>query len=114
MIIGVKLEGNVLWVRPYGPRLDAAVTPAFKSAVSSALVKRPRIVVINAATLTFVDSTGLGAIVGVMKQMDTNGVLAIVAPSINFQRLLTMTGLDRVFKIYPDLAAAEADLLKDS
>lgn len=113
MMVGVKLDGDVLWIRPYGPRLDAAVTPAFKAAVTPALAQHPRITMFNATALNFVDSTGLGAIVGVMKQMENNGTLAIIGPSANFRRLLQMTGLDQVFKIYDDLGQAEAELIKE-
>lgn len=112
MMVGVKLEGDVMWVRPYGPRLDAAVTPAFKSAVANGMTGPVRVTILNATSLNFVDSTGLGAIVGVMKQMQQNGTLAIVEPSVNFMRLLEMTGLNKVFKIYDNLGEAEAELVR--
>ncbi len=112
MMVGVRQEGDILWVRPYGPRLDAAVTPAFKTAVSNAITEAPRVTIINATSLNFVDSTGLGAIVGVMKQMRSDGTLAIVGASPNFARLLAMTGLDQVFRLFRDMGQAEAALLK--
>lgn len=110
-MIGVRLDRGVLWIRPYGERLDAAVAPSLRAAVADALSQRPRFTIINAESLNFVDSTGLGAIVSIMKQMDSQGALAIAGANTNLKRLLMMTGLDQVFRLYPDVTAAELDLL---
>ena len=110
-MIGVKLEAGVLWIKPYGQRLDAAVAPTLRAAVADALAQRPHLTIINAESLTFVDSTGLGAIVAIMKQMDPQGALAIAGAGPNLKRLLAMTGLDQVFRLFPDVAQAEAALL---
>jgi anti-sigma B factor antagonist len=110
MMVAVKLEGDVLWIRPYGPRLDAAVAPDFKSAVTAGLQERPKAAILHAGTLNFVDSTGLGAIVSVMKQMGSDGFFAIVGATPNVRRLLSMTGLDRVFRLFANQAEAEAAL----
>ncbi|HEX4829960.1 MAG TPA: STAS domain-containing protein [Trebonia sp.] len=59
----------------------------------------------------FLDSTGLGAIVGGHKRLRTsNGSLALTSSPDRISRLFRITGLDRAFSLYasvPEAIAAE-------
>lgn len=61
---------------------------------------------LHLAGLDYVDSTGLGVLVGGLKQaMDQAGSLCLIAPTPALRRTLRITGLDRLFPIVADDAA---------
>ena len=57
--------------------------------------------VVNVAEVDFIDSTGLGVLVGVWHRVSaTNFGLALAAPSRRVRDLLDTTGLTKAFSIY--------------
>lgn len=65
-------------------------------------------IAVNLAELTHLDARGLGELVLAMKALSLQGGrLKLVAPSARVARMLTVTGLDRVFERYD----SEAQLL---
>ncbi|MFI5952734.1 STAS domain-containing protein [Cryptosporangium sp. NPDC051539] len=62
-----------------------------------------RNVIVDAAALTFVDSTSLGRLVGLHQQaVERGGWLRVVAPPNAVRRPMTLTGLDRIFEVSPE------------
>ena len=56
---------------------------------------------------TFIDSTTLGVLVGGVKRLrPAGGSLALVCTDDNITKIFEITGLDRVFTIYPTRAEA--------
>lgn len=65
--------------------------------------------VIDLDAVDFLDSTGLGVLVGALKrQRAAGGGFALVCAHERVLRTLRVTGLDRVFPLYADLPAALA------
>jgi anti-sigma B factor antagonist len=66
--------------------------------------------VVNLANVNFIDSTGVGVLVGVWHRVRaTNCSLALAAPSQHARRILNTTGLTKAFWIYDtEVAAVEA------
>ncbi len=91
-------------------RLDAAAAPAFKKALEAHVTGQPRRVVIDASQIQFLDSTGLGVFVSLLKMMGEPGILAIVGAQPAVRRLLQITQLDRIFRLFDTLSDAEAAL----
>ena len=63
--------------------------------------------------LDFIDSSGIGVLavcMGLMHQ--TGGKLAIVCGSGQVRQLMTLTHLDQIAEIYPDLPSAQSALSK--
>ena len=59
-------------------------------------------VVVDFSNTTFIDSTTLGVLVGGVKRLRTNdGQLSLVCSDRNITKIFEITGLDRVFTIYP-------------
>jgi anti-sigma B factor antagonist len=87
-----------------GPRLDAAAAPSFKLAATAVLGERPARLLLDLSAVEFVDSTGLGAIVGLLKQMATGARIGLVGINPAVNRLLTITRLDSLFLICGSLA----------
>lgn len=65
--------------------------------------------VVNLAGVHFIDSTGIGVLVGVWRRVrSTEGSLALAAPSRQVQSILDATGLTKVLSIY----SLEADAVQ--
>lgn len=87
-------------------RLDSHSHKTFLAKGQEALLSTPRLV-INLGKAEFVDSTGMGALVGLHKQArDKGGELVLAAASEPVSRALTLLRLDRLFAIQPDVAGA--------
>jgi anti-sigma B factor antagonist len=64
-------------------------------------------VVVDLRGVEFMDSTGLGVLVGALKRLrEQEGDLALVCTEGPVLKILTLTGLDRVFPIHRDVAEA--------
>lgn len=103
-----QTEGGVTVVAPTG-RLDVAGAPALKEAMSQVGSNGPAKVVIDMEGVSFVDSTGLGSVISVLKQIrNKEGELRLAAPNQQVRVVLELTTLDRVFPYYATLEEALA------
>jgi len=68
-------------------------------------------VVVDLFAVTFLDSSALGALVGLFRRLrERDGRLRIVEPRSAASRIFVLTGLDAVLDLYPDRESAlEAD-----
>ena len=65
--------------------------------------------IVDFTNTTFIDSTTLGVLVGGVKRLRTNdGQLTLVCSDRNITKIFEITGLDRVFSIYPTREEAVA------
>ena len=103
-------RAGILHIRIADSRLDAAAAPALKAALEANVTGSPRRVIVDMEAVQFLDSTGLGVLVSLMKMMGQNGGLAIAGAQPAVRRLLQITQLDKVFRLYVDKGAAEAAL----
>ena len=65
-------------------------------------------VVVDLSRVTFIDSTGLGVLVGALKRVREKGALSLVCPQRQVRRVFEITGLTKVFPIYDRLEDAVA------
>jgi stage II sporulation protein AA (anti-sigma F factor antagonist) len=56
----------------------------------------------------FMDSSGIGLIMGRYKRMKQRGVIAIVNPGKGIQRILQISGLHKLVQVFGDLESAIA------
>jgi anti-sigma B factor antagonist len=78
--------------------IDVATAPAVSAIVTKVLSARPSDVVVDLLDVSFIDSTGLGMLIGAQKlcqQYGTSLGLAVDEPRI--QRLFDITGLTGLF-----------------
>jgi len=83
--------------------VDRAPPRPFISAIRRALSVHPDRVVINVDAVTFLDSTGLGAVVAGYREARAVGVGYRVGPSSvpRVARVLALTGLDEALTVEP-------------
>jgi anti-sigma B factor antagonist len=87
--------------------VDLYTAPEFKQQLLEVISQGARKVVVDFSDTTFIDSTTLGVLVGGVKRLRSNdGQLSLVCSDRNITKIFEITGLDRVFTIYPTRAAA--------
>jgi anti-sigma B factor antagonist len=96
----VAVEGEV----------DLASAPALRGALLHAAAPEGCSLVVDLAQVTYMDSTGLGVLVGVQRRLAPEGALVIAAASAAVRELFALTGLDRSFKLYETAEDAVAAL----
>jgi anti-sigma B factor antagonist len=101
-------EGHQI-CRPAG-EIDAATVSQFR-AVLGELSENLR-VVIDLSDVTFVDSAGLGALIGgIRRTRELGGDVVLACPRPSMARLLRTTGLDHIVTIANSLEEAHQALL---
>ena len=104
MNFDVKTEklSNEQYVISLAGEVDLYTAPEFKQQLLDAIATGARYVVVDFSDTTFIDSTTLGVLVGGVKRLRTNeGQLSLVCSDRNITKIFEITGLDRVFAIYP-------------
>jgi anti-sigma B factor antagonist len=109
-LIEVQQDRGVTVVVPTVKRLDASVAPAFRQSVVAAMGEGHRRLVVDLAGVDFLDSSGLGALVSVLKAMGTQGSMAVCGARGAVLSLFKLTRMDKVFAIYPGRPEAVAGL----
>lgn len=88
-------------------RLTMASAGRLTEAIGQSVGLGAPYLVVDLTGTTFVDSSGLGALVaGLRRARESHGDLRIVAPGAQVAAALTLTNLHRVLPAYPTVAAA--------
>ena len=82
--------------------VDLYTAPEFKQQLLDVIAKGAKDVVVDFTKTTFIDSTTLGVLVGGVKRLRVqDGRLSLVCSDRNITKIFEITGLDKVFTIYP-------------
>jgi anti-anti-sigma factor len=103
---------NVKVVQPSG-LLDSTRAFQFREEINEYVANNAEIIIVDFQDVTFMDSSGLGALVMALKTVRTAGGQIFVC-SINEQiRLLfELTNMDRIFDIFPNREELEKHLFR--
>lgn len=96
-------RGDMLVVRAMEPRIDAAVAIQFKDRMRDLLAAAPARVVLDLSQVQFLDSSGLGAVVAVMKHLGPGRRLELAGLTPTVQKVFRLTRMDSVFTIHPEV-----------
>lgn len=104
----VSMDTAVQVITPVGI-LDGTQADSVRTEVKSALNNGAKVLLMDLKETTFVDSSGLGTLVSVLKMVRSQECEMVVC-SINPQvkMLFELTSMDRVFEIFENRAAFEA------
>jgi anti-sigma B factor antagonist len=101
--------GGAIVVTPQG-RLNMVAAPALRTDLHELVDGGSARIVIDLSGTTFIDSSGLGALVsGLKAARQAGGDLRIAAPSKQVETVLELTNLNRVLRSYPSVDAAFDD-----
>jgi anti-sigma B factor antagonist len=107
-VSGERLPGARAVISLTG-EVDIYTAPRFKESMLELLDAGVVSLVIDLSGVTFIDSTALGVLIGGLRRVhDAGGSMALVVATPAVERILTITGLDRVFTISPTREAAVA------
>lgn len=95
--IHIDLEAGYTVCRPVG-ELDAFTVSQFRQTLAE-LASSPRLL-IDLTGVPFVDSAGLGALIGGIRRVrELGGDVAVACPRATLTRLLRTTGFDRIVTV---------------
>ena len=99
--------GGVAVVRLAG-RLDFTSVTDARDQFASAISAGHRKLIVDLSKVEFVDSAGLGSLIGGMRAArQAGGDLRIANPSEQARMLLSLTSLDQVLKVHPTIKEAQ-------
>jgi anti-sigma B factor antagonist len=100
--IATDQVGDGGYVIALSGEVDLYTAPEFKQQLLDVIGKGAKNVIVDFSNTTFIDSTTLGVLVGGVKRLRTSdGQLSLVCNDRNITKIFEITGLDRVFTIYP-------------
>ena len=108
MLLEEISEGDCLVVGLQETRLDAVIATTFRDALVERIERGHRNIVLDLAQVSFMDSSGLGAVVYVMKHLGHKGRLHICGVTPAVMAVLKLTRMDRVLKTFESRQAAIA------
>ncbi len=87
--------------------IDIFSVPEFKEVLVNGIEGGATRVIVDLSAVTFIDSTALGVLVsGAKRVRPRNGNLDIVCTDESIIRIFEITGLDRIFGIFPSRGEA--------
>lgn len=105
--VDLSLETRELddrWVITVGGEIDVYTAPKLRDKLSELVTSGRHAIVVDMQNVDFLDSTGLGVLVGGLKKVrEQNGSLEIVCSQERLLKIFRITGLAKVFTIAPTL-----------
>jgi anti-sigma B factor antagonist len=87
--------------------IDVYTSPKLRERLVSLVNDGAASIVVNLEGVEFIDSTGLGVLVGALKRIRARGgSLSLVCNKEGLLRVLTITGLEKVFAVYASVDEA--------
>ncbi len=97
----VDLQGEV----------DAFTAPKLKQEIINQIERGVKRIAINLADVKYLDSTGLGVLIGGLKRArEKSGQLVLICPNVRIMRIFDITGLAKIFEMFPSEEEALARL----
>ncbi len=92
-----------------GGEIDVYTAPKLREAIVSAVEAGRTRLIIDVQKVEFLDSTGLGVLVGALKRVRADGgALDIVCTQERILKIFQITGLDKVFGLHASMDQARA------
>ncbi len=95
----VRSTPDGLIIRVEADRLDAAAALEFKEAIRRAIAEAGNPVILDLSRVTFLDSSGLGALVAVLKMLEPARHLELAGVTGPVAKVLKLTRMDTVFSL---------------
>ena len=87
-----------LWVLTAKGEVDISTAPQLRESLDGAYQEKKADIQLHLDELTYIDSTGLGVIIGAFGRMqETENRITLINPKDNIKKLLSITSLDKIF-----------------
>ena len=100
MQLETETRDDAIIIRVIAERIDAAGAIDFKDSMAEACKDGPDRVILDLSTVSFLDSSGLGAVVAVMKLLGAKRKLELASLMPNVEKVFRLTRMDKIFTIY--------------
>ncbi len=103
--MGIKMDSKInhennYWDVSIEGELDVSTADKLKEYLHNLVGKNMLDLKINLEKLDYIDSTGLGAMISVLKKLKIEDrEIYIVKPKDNVRKIFNITGLDKIFKV---------------
>lgn len=107
-----RSDSDKMVVEVLESRLDAAVAVQFKDAIRDISAEAPRRVILDLGQVEFLDSSGLGSVIGAMKLLAPERKLELAALREPVSKVFRLTRMDTIFLIHdraPEIDAPRTD-----
>ena len=101
-------QGEYLVVTVNAARIDASAALGFKDSMNAIDESNSKIL-LNLEQVEFIDSSGLGAVVSVMKHLGKVRKMDLCALTPTVEKVFRLTQMDSIFAIYATLEQAVSD-----
>lgn len=92
-----------------GGEVDIETSDRLRERLASMIDGGSRRIIVDLERVDFMDSTGLGVLVGALRRLRAvGGTLALVCNRESLLKIFRITALDRVFSVHPTVDAAIA------
>src|ERR1700687_5867154 len=92
--------------------IDVYTSPKVKETISDLIDKGHYTLIINLENVRYIDSTGLGVLIGGLKRVrEHSGTVHLVCTNPQIKKIFDITGLVKIFGIYDDEAEAQKALV---
>ncbi|QYK42430.1 MAG: STAS domain-containing protein [Paracoccaceae bacterium] len=109
MQLATETAGETLIVTALGDRIDAAGAIQFKERMREVVQGPAPRVVLDLSSVTFLDSSGLGAVVAVMKLLGPARRLELAGLTPTVEKVFRLTRMDSIFAIHATVPRALRD-----
>jgi anti-sigma B factor antagonist len=100
MLIKTKQESNYLVLKLLEERLEAHTATVFKQKILDYINLGHRTIILDLSNADFIDSSGLGAIVSILKLLGQTGNLILCGLHGAPLAMIKLTRMDKIFSIY--------------
>ncbi len=106
MHIDIQDNNSHIIAIPRGKSIDASVADEFKKKMLDIVNSKSPFIVLDVRDVSFIDSTGLGALISVYKAIDKDQTLVLCNISEGIQSIFKMTKLDQFFTLFSSKESA--------
>lgn len=83
--------------------IDVYTSPRVKETINELIEKGHYQLIINLEGVRYIDSTGLGVLIGALKKVrEHNGRILLVCTNPQIKKIFNITGLVKIFEIFKD------------
>jgi anti-sigma B factor antagonist len=110
--VNVRESEGDAYVVELGGEIDVYTSPKVKDAITELIDQGHYNLVINLEKVRYIDSTGLGVLIGGLKRVrEHGGSVSLVCTNPQIRKIFDITGLVKIFGIYEDEAEAQKALV---
>ncbi|GGZ39485.1 anti-sigma F factor antagonist [Echinicola pacifica] len=105
-------EGNAIILAIQGDLIGDQGGPQLVEVISDAVQNKVKICIIDLAEVRYISSSGIGVLITMLTKMrNSGGEVYLSSPSEHVKKLLIITKLNNIFKVFESLDAAKSEVL---